>query len=71
MDTGCFTLDAKKETIIVAVDILPICSFGPNVITLIGDITTDSCKAEIRKNLQGATCDVVLHNGAPKIGGNY
>lgn len=62
---------AKQETIIVSVDILPIRSLGPNVITLIGDITTDSCKAEIRQNLQGAPVDVVLHDGAPNVGASY
>jgi AdoMet-dependent rRNA methyltransferase SPB1 len=61
----------KQETIIVAVDILPIRSLGPNVITLIGDITTDACKADIRRNLQGAAVDVVLHDGAPNVGASY
>eukprot|EP00548_Thalassiothrix_antarctica_P005091 CAMPEP_0194136772 /NCGR_PEP_ID=MMETSP0152-20130528/6769_1 /TAXON_ID=1049557 /ORGANISM="Thalassiothrix antarctica, Strain L6-D1" /LENGTH=1043 /DNA_ID=CAMNT_0038833567 /DNA_START=175 /DNA_END=3306 /DNA_ORIENTATION=- len=61
----------KRESIIVAVDILPIRSLGPNVITLIGDITTDACRADIRRNMQGATADVVLHDGAPNVGGNY
>jgi AdoMet-dependent rRNA methyltransferase SPB1 len=62
---------AKQETLIVAVDILPIRSLGPNVITLIGDITTDSCKAEIRQTLQQRLVDVVLHDGAPNIGASY
>lgn len=64
-------LMANQETIIVAVDILPVRRLGPNVITLIGDITTDSCKAEIRQNLQGSAVDVVLHDGAPNIGASY
>ena len=62
---------AKQETIIVAVDILPIRALGPNVITLIGDITTESCKAEIRASLQSQAVDVVLHDGAPNIGASY
>ena len=64
-------LMAKQETIIVAVDILPIRALGPNVITLIGDITTESCKAEIRSSLQSQAVDVVLHDGAPNIGASY
>ena len=61
----------KQGSLVVAVDILPIRSLGPNVITLIGDITTDSCKADIRQNLQGQLVDVVLHDGAPNVGASY
>jgi AdoMet-dependent rRNA methyltransferase SPB1 len=43
----------------------------PGVITLIGDITTESCKAAIRQELQGAPVDVVLHDGAPNVGASY
>lgn len=61
----------KQGSLVVAVDILPIRSLGPNVITLIGDITTESCKAEIKQNLQGHMVDVVLHDGAPNVGASY
>ena len=79
-----------KSCHIVAVDILPIRAFPrhqqQNVTTLIGDITTDACQAEIRrtiKGLGGATnhngkaaagvglVDLVLHDGAPNIGAEY
>ena len=44
---------------------------GSNVITLVGDITTEKCKAAIRSELQGAGCDVVLCDGAPNVGASY
>jgi len=61
----------KQGSLVVAVDILPIRSLGPNVITIIGDITTESCKSEIKQNLQGHMVDVVLHDGAPNVGASY
>eukprot|EP00985_Skeletonema_marinoi_P026164 scaffold20061_cov129-Skeletonema_marinoi.AAC.1 len=42
-----------------------------NVITLIGDITTEKCKAAIRSEMQGAGADVVLCDGAPNVGASY
>lgn len=59
-----------SSSLILAVDILPIRSM-PGVVTLIGDITTDSCKTAIRQELQGAPVDVVLHDGAPNVGASY
>lgn len=56
--------------IILAVDILPIRAI-PNVITLIGDITTDKCKAQIKAQLQTLKADVVLCDGAPDVGASY
>lgn len=75
-----------KTTHIVAVDILPIRSFKlfPNITTLVGDITTDKCKSEIRQAIaqgpassggiggaQKHQVDLVLHDGAPNIGAEY
>lgn len=77
-----------KQVGIIAVDILPIRSLGktrPNVTTLIGDITTDKCKADIRRAVsqlqidsqhvrnkkQAPKLDVVLHDGAPNVGAEY
>mmetsp|Transcript_5265 Transcript_5265/g.9337 ORF Transcript_5265/g.9337 Transcript_5265/m.9337 type:complete len:1061 (-) Transcript_5265:400-3582(-) len=68
---------------VIAVDILPIRSLhNKNVVTLIGDITTDKCKADIQRAVvstsssssskhQGGGVDVVLHDGAPNIGASY
>ena len=58
------------NNIIVAVDILPMRAI-PNVITLIGDITTEKCKAQIKAKLQTALADVVLCDGAPNVGASY
>jgi len=58
------------SNILLAVDILPIRKI-PNVITIIGDITTDKCKAQIKSQLQTAMADVVLCDGAPNVGASY
>ena len=62
---------SKESQVVIAVDILPIRAIGPNVITLIGDITTEKCKSSIRSEMQGAAADVVLCDGAPNIGASY
>ena len=50
-------------------DILPIRRV-PNVITLVGDITTEKCKVAVRATLQGAGADVVSkpEGGKSRIG---
>lgn len=84
------TMPRGEHTHIVAVDILPIRSFPGqknNITTLIGDITTAKCKADITKTLRsiasaknlegnkggkaGAMTDLVLHDGAPNVGASY
>ena len=60
-----------KHIPIVAVDILPIRSLGPRVTTLIGDITTGKCQADVRNALQQTKVDAVLHDGAPNVGAEY
>lgn len=62
---------SKESQVVIAVDILPIRAISPNVITLIGDITTEKCKSSIRSEMQGAAADVVLCDGAPNIGASY
>ena len=43
------------QTSIIAVDILPIRSLGKrNITTIVGDITTDKCKADINRAVQEA-----------------
>ena len=61
---------SSSNNILLAVDILPIRSI-PNVITLIGDITTEKCKAQIKGQLQTLNADVVLCDGAPNVGASY
>lgn len=63
--------DGGSGSIIVAVDILPIRYIGPNVITLVGDITTQECHTKIKQTLSGSKVDVVLSDGAPNVGANY
>lgn len=66
------SLPNNSSTTILAVDILPIRNLNSkNVITLIGDITTEKCKAAIRSEMQGAGADVVLCDGAPNVGASY
>ena len=64
------SLPNDPSTTIVAVDILPIRPMR-NVIALLGDITTEKCKAAIRSTMQGAGADVVLCDGAPNVGASY
>lgn len=73
------------STQIVAVDILPIRNLGNrNITTIVGDITTDKCKADVnraimdfhhsgsrKRNPKDGLVDVVLHDGAPNIGASY
>lgn len=54
---------------IIGVDILPIRAL-PNVITIMGDIMKQSTANEIQGHLQTMKVDVVLHDGAPNVGGN-
>eukprot|EP00956_Cyclotella_meneghiniana_P009856 scaffold13638_cov81-Cyclotella_meneghiniana.AAC.5 len=66
------SLPNDSTTTILAVDILPIRNLNSkNVITLIGDITTEKCKATIRSEMQGVGADVVLCDGAPNVGASY
>jgi AdoMet-dependent rRNA methyltransferase SPB1 len=78
-----------EHTHIVAVDILPIRPFPGhkhNITTLVGDITTAKCKADITNTLRKVssqaaydgksgsnhhTVDLVLHDGAPNVGASY
>jgi len=59
----------SHDSMIVAVDIYPIRAIAPNVHTLIGDITTDKCQADVKRTLNGLKADVVLCDGAPNLAG--
>lgn len=52
---------------IIGVDLDPIKPI-PNVITFVNDITTQSCRMEIKKQIKNAKAEVVLHDGAPNVG---
>jgi AdoMet-dependent rRNA methyltransferase SPB1 len=56
------------SSLIIGVDILPIKTL-PNVITFQEDITTQTCRAKLKKQLQGWQVDLVVHDGAPNVGG--
>ncbi|KAL0244552.1 hypothetical protein GEMRC1_008634 [Eukaryota sp. GEM-RC1] len=57
-------------SIIIAIDLDPIPPIK-GVITLQEDITTQSCRASIKKHLKDWQTDVVLHDGAPNVGSNW
>ena len=41
------------------------------VTTLVQDITTAKCRTELKKVFKGRTVDVVIHDGAPNVGGAF
>ena len=57
-------------SLIIGVDLVPIKAIR-GVKTLIGDITTQQCRAAIRKEAGDVLMDVVLHDGAPNVGGAW
>lgn len=67
--------EGSPDTHVVAVDILPIrripAKNQQTITTIVGDITTDKCKAEINRAIAGSKVDVVLHDGAPNVGASY
>jgi AdoMet-dependent rRNA methyltransferase SPB1 len=55
---------------IIAIDLLPIRPMR-GVKTYQADITTQKCRAIIRKEVKGSKVDVVLSDGAPNVGTDY
>eukprot|EP00894_Picocystis_sp_ML_P000813 jgi/Pico_ML_1/51330/g2384.t1 len=56
--------------LLVGVDLAPIRNV-PGATTLVEDITTQKCRAAIKRIAKGGQFDVVLHDGAPNVGGAW
>jgi cell division protein FtsJ len=56
--------------VLVGVDLVPIKAV-PRAITLTLDITTDKCRAALKKQFKDVRVDVVLHDGAPNVGQSW
>lgn len=59
-----------QNSIIVGVDLDPIRAI-PRCLTFTEDITTQSCRSQLRKALNHWKVDVVLHDGSPNVGGAW
>ncbi|PNH12762.1 AdoMet-dependent rRNA methyltransferase spb1 [Tetrabaena socialis] len=57
-------------SLILGVDLAPIKPVR-GVKTIVQDITTAACRAAIKREAGGAKMDVVLHDGAPNVGGAW
>lgn len=58
------------HSLVVGVDLDPIKPIK-GVITHQADITTERCRQILRKEARGGMYDIVIHDGAPNVGGNW
>ncbi|GMH35380.1 hypothetical protein BSKO_03248 [Bryopsis sp. KO-2023] len=58
------------SSLVVGIDLVPIKPVR-GVKTLVADITTSKCRSLIKKEAAGSHFDVVLHDGAPNVGGAW
>ena len=58
------------QSLIIGVDLDPIRPIR-GCQTFVGDITTQTCRATLKKMLNSEKCDCVIHDGAPNVGGAW
>ena len=59
------------SSLIVGVDLAPIKPIR-GCTTFVDDITTQSCRAQLKRcTPEGTKYDIVIHDGAPNVGGNF
>jgi len=58
------------DSTLLGVDIMPIKPIR-GCQTFIEDITTAKCRATVKKAANGKLMDVILHDGAPNVGGVF